>query len=162
MIKPFFSKSADERILEDELYVRVFEEIEQGQMDKAAQARAIEEGGSDAGAVKKAYIKHRMTRLKAEHEVVLRQKAERDAKLRERQIADAVKKAEEERLSALKREKYEQDKAAGLSDEQIQLYGKIEKLRNTKNRDSGASAGAFVLIIMLILFGVFWRLISLN
>ena len=66
MKNPFSKASSAERLFEDELYARVYEEIENGQMDKAAQARAIEEGGGDDGTIKKAYIKHRIARIKAE------------------------------------------------------------------------------------------------
>lgn len=156
MIKPFFTKSADERILEDELYVRVYEELETDQMDKAAQARAIEEGGGDASAIKKAYIKHRMARLKAEHEIISRQKAALDARLREQQASEAKRKKEEDRSANLKKERYEQDKAAGLTDEQIQLYRKVERLRNTKNDDGRASSTVIVLIILFAVIALLW------
>lgn len=52
------------RILEDELYRVVWEEIESGEMDRAAQARALEEGAGDDGRIRSAYIKHRIRRLK--------------------------------------------------------------------------------------------------
>ena len=72
MKNPFSTASSAERLFEDELYARVYEEIESGQMDKAAQARAIEDGGGDNGAVKKAYIKHRIARIKTEIELNLK------------------------------------------------------------------------------------------
>ena len=54
------------RILEDELYRLVWEEIERGEMDNAAQARAIAEAGSNEGMIRAAYIRHRVRRLKDE------------------------------------------------------------------------------------------------
>lgn len=74
MKNSFTASSSTERLMEDELYALVYEEIETGQMDKSAQARAIEEGGSDNGAVRKAYIKNRILRLKAELELARREK----------------------------------------------------------------------------------------
>jgi len=56
------------RLAEDRLYAFVYEEIENGHIDKAAQARAIAEAGSDKGLVQLAYIKHRIEGIKAEIE----------------------------------------------------------------------------------------------
>lgn len=63
------------RLAEDELYTFVYEEIENGHMDKAAQARAIAEGGENEGAVRAAYIKHRIARIRAEIEITERHAA---------------------------------------------------------------------------------------
>lgn len=52
------------RLLEDELYQIVWEEIERNEMDPVAQARSIEEGGELNAKVSAAYIKHRLRRLK--------------------------------------------------------------------------------------------------
>lgn len=56
----------DERLLEDEIYRFVWEEIESDQLDRSAQARAMEEGAGDEGKTRSAYIKHRVRRLKDE------------------------------------------------------------------------------------------------
>ena len=66
MKNPFSEPSSSERIAEDRLYEKIGGELAIGQLDKAAQARAIQDGGNDAGAVKKAYIKHRFSQLQAE------------------------------------------------------------------------------------------------
>lgn len=66
MRNPFSTASSVDRLIEDEMYARIYEEIESGRLDKAAQARAIEESGDDDGAIRKAYIKHRFARIKAE------------------------------------------------------------------------------------------------
>lgn len=59
----------DERLLEDEIYRFVWEEIESDQLDRSAQARAMEEGAGDEGKTRSAYIKHRVRRLKDELEL---------------------------------------------------------------------------------------------
>jgi uncharacterized Fe-S radical SAM superfamily protein PflX len=51
------------RLLEDELYQIVWEEIERNEMDPVAQARSVEEGGELDAKVRAAYIKHRLRRL---------------------------------------------------------------------------------------------------
>ena len=65
--------NAASRLAEDVLYTVVYEEIENGQIDKAAQARAIAEGGENEGAVRAAYIKHRIARMRAEIEITTAQ-----------------------------------------------------------------------------------------
>ena len=69
MKNPFMGKSSVTHIQEDKLYERIYEEIADGKMDKAAQARAIEEGGGNDGSEKKAYIKHRFARLSADFKI---------------------------------------------------------------------------------------------
>lgn len=69
MKKPSVSSETATRLAEDVLYTVVYEEIENGKIDKAAQARAIAEGGENEGAVRAAYIKHRIARMRAEIEV---------------------------------------------------------------------------------------------
>jgi hypothetical protein len=59
-------KGLEGRLLEDELYRIVWEEIENGVKDPAAQARAIEESGGDDGKVRSTYIKHRVRRIQDE------------------------------------------------------------------------------------------------
>ena len=56
MKKPSVSNETATRLAEDRLYASVYEEIENGKIDKAAQARAIAEGGENDGAVRAAYI----------------------------------------------------------------------------------------------------------
>lgn len=75
MKKPSVSSETATRLAEDVLYTVVYEEIENGQIDKAAQARAIAEGGENEGAVRAAYIKHRIARMRAEIEVSVAQAA---------------------------------------------------------------------------------------
>lgn len=98
MKRSFSTASAAERFFEDQLYERVYEEIESGQMDKAAQARAIAEGGGDDGAVKRAYIKHRMDRIKAEliaEEQAAQERAKAEAQAQKaRQDAEFAKQQE--------------------------------------------------------------------
>lgn len=63
----------DGRLVEDELYRIVWEEIERGEMDKAAKARATAEAGSDEGQLRGAYIRYRVRRLKDELELYARE-----------------------------------------------------------------------------------------
>jgi hypothetical protein len=57
------------RLLEDEIYRIVWEEIENNELDRSAQARSMEEGAGDDGKTRSAYIKHRVRRLKDELEL---------------------------------------------------------------------------------------------
>jgi ribosomal protein S14 len=57
------------RVLEDEIYRIVWEEIESNVLDGAAKARSIEEGAGDEGKTRAAYIKHRVRRIKDELEL---------------------------------------------------------------------------------------------
>jgi len=122
MKSPYSTASAADRLSENALYERVYEEIKSGQMDVAAQARAIEEGGSDGGAVKSAYIKHRIENLKAEMKVAIelaeraaekerKQKEDQDFAYRERLrnlvLADAERHGDERELKRLEVESYE-------------------------------------------------------
>lgn len=91
----FRNTSYVDRLSEDELYTRIYEEIENGEMDKAAQARAIEEGGSDNGAVKKAYIKHRMARIRAEIDFSLDLAKHNAEKLRKQKEEQEILKEQE-------------------------------------------------------------------
>jgi ribosomal protein S14 len=59
----------DGRLLEDEIYRIVWEEIECNELDPSAQARSIEEGAGDEGKTRSAYIKYRVRRLKDELEL---------------------------------------------------------------------------------------------
>ena len=54
------------RLFEDALYRIVWEEIEKGDLDPAAQARSIEDGDGEEGKVRAAYIRHRVRRLNDE------------------------------------------------------------------------------------------------
>ncbi|WP_394227924.1 hypothetical protein [Paracoccus marcusii] len=63
----------DGRLVEDELYRIVWEEIERGEMDKAAKARATAEAGSNEGQLRGAYIRYRVRRLKDELELYTRE-----------------------------------------------------------------------------------------
>ena len=107
------------RLSESELYQRVYEEIENGQMDKAAQARAIEEGGGDDGAVKSAYIKHRIENIRAEIEIAKERAAQEQAKA----YAEAVRAKE---LDERQREKEKQEQ------ERPNLEEKEKILRNIR------------------------------
>ena len=62
----------DGRLIEDEIYRIVWEEIESNELDRSAQARSIEEGAGDEGKTRAAYIKHRVRRLKDEVELYRR------------------------------------------------------------------------------------------
>lgn len=59
----------DDRLVEDEIYRIVWEEIESNQLDRSAQARSIEEGSGDKGKTQSAYVRHRVRRLKDELEI---------------------------------------------------------------------------------------------
>lgn len=115
MKKPSVSNETATRLAEDELYAFVYEEIENGQMDKAAQARAIAEGGGDEGAVRAAYIKHRIARIKAEIEFSVA-KAENDKNIsiakaeREKEIKMKKLQKEEERRVKVEFENHKQNR----------------------------------------------------
>jgi hypothetical protein len=68
----------EDRLVEDELYRIVWDEIERSEIDRAAQARSIEEGAGDKAKTQSAYIKHRIRRLRDELQLH-RQKAAQDA-----------------------------------------------------------------------------------
>ena len=68
MKNPFSTRTSSTRILEDQIYEKIGEEIASGKMDMAAHTRAVQEGGDDDGEVKKAYIKYRFSRLQAEQD----------------------------------------------------------------------------------------------
>lgn len=57
-------KGLEGRLIEDEIYRVVWEEIESGEMDAVAQARSIEDGEAEDAKVRAAYIKHRVRRIK--------------------------------------------------------------------------------------------------
>lgn len=108
--KTFVTK--EEVLNEDKIYEFVYSEIEQGKMDKAAQARAIEEGGANQDAVRQSYIKHRVRRVRneliqiKENEEIKRQseliKAKADEKLKQA-IREKEKELERQRLAEAKR-----------------------------------------------------------
>lgn len=77
-------KGLEGRLIEDEIYRAVWEEIESGKMDPVAQARSIEDGEAEDVKIRAAYIKHRVRRIK--DEISASTKIEReieDARLRE-------------------------------------------------------------------------------
>jgi hypothetical protein len=53
-----------DRLLEDNLYEIVMQEVEIGNYDQAAKARAFQEAQGDEPAAKALYIKHRIRRLR--------------------------------------------------------------------------------------------------
>jgi hypothetical protein len=63
------SSESYDRLSDNEIYVRIYDEIERGIMDKAAQARAIEEAGGNDNLVRSGYIKHRMANIRLEIEL---------------------------------------------------------------------------------------------
>ena len=134
------------RLSENELYARVYEEIESGQMDKAAQARAIVEGGGADGAVKSAYIKHRIENIKAEIEIAL--------ELAEREHEKLKQKQEEEELSERRKLEERLRKGAGKEREEAQ----IKKYLRENNEKSG---NPIKLILVLVILFVVVLLVSL-
>ena len=132
MKNPFSNASTADRLLEDELYARVYEEIENGQMDKAAQARAIEEAGGDNDTVKKAYIKHRIARIKLEIEIAKERAAEEYSKAR----------AEEEK-----------ERAAAEVDKELKRKEQL-KLREDKTRGFDIGAWIFLAAVLLWIVGL--------
>ena len=66
------------RLLEDEIYRIVWEEIESGIMDPVSQARSVAEGDGDDGKIRAAYIRHRVRRIKDEMELRATQKRSRE------------------------------------------------------------------------------------
>ena len=66
------------RLLEDEIYRIVWEEIESGIMDQVSQARSVAEGDGDDGKIRAAYIRHRVRRIKDEMELRATQKRSRE------------------------------------------------------------------------------------
>ena len=66
------------RLLEDEIYRIVWEEIESGIMDPASQARSAAEGDGDDGKIRAAYIRQRVRRIKDEMEIRVAQKRSRE------------------------------------------------------------------------------------
>ena len=105
------------RLSENELYQRVWDEIESGQIDGAAQARAIEEGGGDNGAVKSAYIKHRIENFKAEIEIALELAARALAEEEERKKKEAERKKIEEQVRRKEKQEEERRRRIKLQDE---------------------------------------------
>ncbi|WP_139838145.1 hypothetical protein [Roseovarius gaetbuli] len=73
----------EDRLVEDELYRIVWEEIESNKIDPAARARSIEEGAGDEGKTRAAYIKHRVRRLKTEFEIHQRELNEKNERAKE-------------------------------------------------------------------------------
>lgn len=72
-------KGLEGRRMEDELYRIVWEEIQSGQMDPAAQARSITDGEGDDAKIRAAYIKHRVRRLEDEIAVLVKIERELEA-----------------------------------------------------------------------------------
>lgn len=141
-------KSQAELAQEDEIYERVFLEIERGQMDRAAQARAIEEGGADRDAIRRSYIKHRVRRLKDE----LSSRARRDAEIAEER--NRARKQAEEKTRAR-----EQARKQGYSDEQIDLHRRVDEARRREAKSGGDIwLGVFLSISLLVMLWVFWVL----
>lgn len=79
------------RLLEDELYRIVGEEIEAGVKDTAAWVRAVADGVGDDAATKSMYIKHRVRRL--QDEVSLNAQASELESQKQMALASAKKKA---------------------------------------------------------------------
>lgn len=116
MRNAFKALTPEGRLLEDRLYEQVYEEISLGKLDKAAQARAIEEGGGDDCAVKKAYIKHRIARLRVE--VKLAQERLEQEKIdfgKKEQAKKKAQLAEAER----ERQRVEEERIAAKHDEPL-------------------------------------------
>lgn len=59
-------KGLEGRLLEDEIYKIVWEEITSNQLDPISQARAISEGGDSQAAIQTRYIRNRVRRIKDE------------------------------------------------------------------------------------------------
>lgn len=119
MPNPFNTNESAKRLSENELYQRVWDEIESGQIDGAAQARAIEEGGGDNGAVKRAYIKHRIENIKAEIEIALELAARALAEEEERKKKEAERKKIEEQVRRKEKQEEERRRRIKLQDELI-------------------------------------------
>ena len=96
------------RLLEDELYRIVGEEIEAGVKDTAAWVRAVAYGAGDDAATKSMYIKHRVRRLQDEISL-----SAAEAELQKAQQADLrlVKQQEKEMI---KRQDIRNGTKAGL------------------------------------------------
>ena len=96
------------RLLEDELYRIVGEEIEAGVKDTAAWVRAVADGAGDDAATKSMYIKHRVRRLQDEISL-----SAAEAELQKAQQADLrlVKQQEKEMI---KRQDIRNGTKAGL------------------------------------------------
>ena len=96
------------RLLEDELYRIVGEEIEAGVKDTAAWVRAVADGAGDDAATKSMYIKHRVRRLQDEISL-----SAAEAELQKAQQADLrlVKQKEKEMI---KRQDIRNGTKAGL------------------------------------------------
>ncbi|SDX82838.1 hypothetical protein [Roseicitreum antarcticum] len=69
------------RLIEDEIYRIVWEEIENGQFDTASKARAMAKCANDGAELRSAYIRHRVRRLKDEIAIAnaTRERTEREA-----------------------------------------------------------------------------------
>jgi hypothetical protein len=141
MKKSSSTDAAAERFFEDQLYARVYEEIESGQMDKAAQARAIAEGGGDDGAVKRAYIKHRMDRIKAEL-------------IAEEQAAIAEEQAAQERAKAKAQAKRERARLENRNAVQSSLRKEWQAFRSKKKvLVNILICYIVVFVVVVVLFG---------
>jgi cation transport ATPase len=132
MRNPLSPLSPAERIAEDQVYERVYAEIASGQMDMAAQARAIEEGGGDDGLVKKAYIRYRVSRIKSEIEL-----AKDQAKLeRFEREKEAERLRHEEKKNRAKEAKEEAKRIAANNDPSLRFI---------------LLAGFFLLFVLILL-----------
>ena len=59
-------RGLDARLVEDEIYQIVWDEIETGNLDPVAKARSLAEGSTDDNSLRSQYIRHRVRRLKDE------------------------------------------------------------------------------------------------
>jgi hypothetical protein len=78
----------DNRLLEDELYRFVWNEIESNKLDPVAKVRALADGGSNEIELKSAYIRHRIISLKDQLDALQRKSAKNKADEKDR-IRDA-------------------------------------------------------------------------
>jgi|AntAceMinimDraft_12_1070368.scaffolds.fasta_scaffold45641_2 hypothetical protein len=133
MTNPFEKDTAAARLAEDELYAFVYEEIQKGQMDTAAQARAIAEGGANEGEVRAAYIKHRIARIKAEIEVSV---------------------AEVEHEKEFQKKKLQSEEKRRVEDEYY--HHKQNKLNNKEEARQKSETIAAILILGFVIYFYIW------
>jgi hypothetical protein len=149
MKNPFSSFSPAERIAEDQIYERVYAEIASGQMDMAAQARAIEEGGGDDGRVKSAYIRYRVSRVKAEIEMAKAKEAEtyisEQNRIREKEASER-KKVEQDRKRERAENEYRWSEFAAYSDH----------ITKTSEASGSETPGKAMAIVLLLVAGLFF------
>lgn len=119
-------KGLDGRLLEDELYALIGDEIESGHKDQAAWTRAQADGAGDPALIKAAYIKHRLRRLQdeiilharrraKEVEAVEREnqrKATEAARIKSGELSDFFRKQDNEHLLRIQKEEREDERSS--------------------------------------------------